>query len=153
MTDGKDGSGHDLADRLRQVETDLAQLQVAYDARSSRIVEERTRLVAQLEEEHELRAGFRRAIDESQQQAALAEFKAEDLRHSVMNRDDQIAALQEHVAALDEQIAACDGRIADIEAHRDELQRNLDAVMNSRSMRLLAPVRAAYGRLRSRDRS
>ena len=136
---GSDDSDHDLAD-----------LQLAYEAHVAHAAAGRARLVAQLEEEHELRAGYREAVAQAQQQAARAEAVAEDLRHSVQNRDDQIAALQAHVAHLDAELAARDQRLADIEANRDAVQANLDAVQNSKTMRALRPVRGAYRWIRQR---
>jgi chromosome segregation ATPase len=149
--EGQTGEG--LAERLRQAEADLEQLQIAYEARSRRVVDERQRLVAELEEEHELRAGYRQAIEDAQHQTRLAEAVAEDLRHTVINRDDQIAALQAHVAALEAQIAERDAHLADIEANRADLQANLDALLHSKAMRLVQPARAAFGWIRARARS
>jgi len=146
-------TGADLDDRLRRAEADLAELQVAYEARGRHMAEASQRLVAELEEEHLLRAGFREAIGHAQQQAANAEAAAEELRHTVRNRDEQIAALEAHVAMLDAQLAERDAHLADIEANRAEVQRSLDAVMHSKTMRVVRPVRAAFGWLRDRARS
>ena len=41
-------------------------------------------------------------------------------------------------------------RIAELEQHSAELRSELDAVRNTRVMRLTAPLRRAYGRLRAR---
>src|SRR4029079_17231232 len=118
--------------RLAQVEADLAQLQVAYEARNRHLHEERKRLVDELEEEHELRAAFRRDIADAQQRAALADARAEELRHAVANREDQIAALQAHVAMLDRRVDERDAELTELRSNRDDLQHHLDAVFNSK---------------------
>jgi chromosome segregation ATPase len=139
-------------ERSADTDHDLADLQIAYEAHVAHAAKGAARLVAQLEEEHELRAGYLEAVAQAQHQAASAEAVAEDLRHSVRNREDQIAALQAHVVHLDAELAAREAHLADIEANRDAVQASLDAVQNSKTMRALRPFRGVYRRVRERAR-
>jgi len=151
MTSGGAEPIEDPVARLQRAEADLHELRVAYEARNRQLAVQRARLIAELEEEHELRAGFRTAIGEAQQQAALAEAKAEERRHDVLNREEQIAALQAHVAMLDRRVADRDAELSELRRTRDELQHHLDAVFNSKTMRALRPGRAVYKRFRHRS--
>jgi 2-polyprenyl-3-methyl-5-hydroxy-6-metoxy-1,4-benzoquinol methylase len=90
--------------------------------------------------------------DELERETVRSALLRQDLRQAAAvnaNLEDQVANLERHVAAQDGHVAGLDQSIAQLHQALAESEQRQQALLSTKSFRMLAPLRRMYGILRA----
>jgi len=93
-------------------------------------------------------AGYKQDVEQYQEDAAALNSQIKSLEAYNLTLEEHNRTLEEQRSALEANYSALENRYNTLESHFTALERSFQALLNSRSMRLTAPLRWLMSRLR-----